>query len=72
MTDLVNVLSKLVDAQGNILIPGLMDLVAPLTEESRAAKDTTVQILSGARNADGIVVAAAQTVGEAGLPRVTS
>jgi Cys-Gly metallodipeptidase DUG1 len=31
MTDLVNVLSKLVDAQGNILIPGLMDLVAPLT-----------------------------------------
>ncbi|KAJ5816871.1 Cys-Gly metallodipeptidase dug1 [Penicillium robsamsonii] len=29
MTDLVNVLSKLVDPQGNILIPGLMDLVAP-------------------------------------------
>ncbi|KAJ5118535.1 Cys-Gly metallodipeptidase dug1 [Penicillium atrosanguineum] len=36
MTDLVNVLSKLVDAQGNILIPGLMDLVAPLTEEEKA------------------------------------
>ncbi|KAJ5083279.1 Cys-Gly metallodipeptidase dug1 [Penicillium angulare] len=36
MTDLVNVLSKLVDAQGNILIPGLMDLVAPVTEEEKS------------------------------------
>lgn len=35
MTDLVNILSKLVDSQGNILIPGLMDLVAPLTEEEQ-------------------------------------
>ncbi|KAJ5692082.1 Cys-Gly metallodipeptidase dug1 [Penicillium macrosclerotiorum] len=35
MTDLVNILSKLVDPQGNIQIPGLMDLVAPLTEEEK-------------------------------------
>lgn len=33
MTDLVTIFSKLVDSQGNILIPGLMDLVAPVTEE---------------------------------------
>ncbi|OXV10135.1 hypothetical protein Egran_02102 [Elaphomyces granulatus] len=36
MTDLVAILSKLVDSQGNILIPGIMDLVAPATEEERA------------------------------------
>ncbi|KAJ5219793.1 hypothetical protein N7468_008997 [Penicillium chermesinum] len=36
MTDLVNVLSKLVDAQGNILIPGIMDLVEPVTEEEKS------------------------------------
>lgn len=33
MTDLVTVFSKLVDSQGNIQIPGLMDLVAPVTAE---------------------------------------
>lgn len=36
MTDLVTVMSKLVDSQGNILIPGIMDLVAPVTEEEKA------------------------------------
>lgn len=36
MTDIVNVLSKLVDPQGNILIPGINDLVAPLTEEEKS------------------------------------
>ncbi|KAE8375321.1 Zn-dependent exopeptidase [Aspergillus bertholletiae] len=36
MTDLVHVMSKLVDAHGNILIPGLMDLVEPLSEEEKA------------------------------------
>ncbi|KAL3704203.1 hypothetical protein TMatcc_009894 [Talaromyces marneffei ATCC 18224] len=33
MTDLVTVFSKLVDSQGSIQIPGLMDLVAPVTAE---------------------------------------
>ena len=36
MTDLINVLSKLVDSQGNILIPGIMDLVEPVTEEEKS------------------------------------
>ena len=36
MTDLVTVLSKLVDPQGSILIPGLMDLVEPVTEEEKS------------------------------------
>ena len=36
MTDLVNILSRLVDAQGNIMIPGLMDLVAPVTKEEES------------------------------------
>jgi len=35
MTDLVHLLSKLVTTRGEILIPGLDDLVAPLTDEER-------------------------------------
>jgi Cys-Gly metallodipeptidase DUG1 len=36
MTDLVRVLSTLVDSQGKILIPGLDALVAPLTDSEKA------------------------------------
>ncbi|XP_043572781.1 cytosolic non-specific dipeptidase-like [Chiloscyllium plagiosum] len=36
MTDLIYVLSKLVDKKGKILIPGIDELVAPLTEEEKA------------------------------------
>ena len=36
MTDLVRVMSTLVDAQGKILIPGLDKLVAPLTDDEKA------------------------------------
>lgn len=32
MTDLVNVMSKLVDTKGNILIPGVNEMVAPVTD----------------------------------------
>lgn len=35
MTDLVRVMSGLVDPSGKILIPGLAELVAPVTEEER-------------------------------------
>ncbi|EGC45000.1 glutamate carboxypeptidase [Histoplasma capsulatum var. duboisii H88] len=35
MTDLVILLSKLVDAKGNIQIPGINELVAPLTEDEK-------------------------------------
>ncbi|GHJ85713.1 hypothetical protein NliqN6_2115 [Naganishia liquefaciens] len=35
MTDLIHLMSKLVTTDGKILIPGLMDLVAPLTDEER-------------------------------------
>ncbi|KAK5291878.1 hypothetical protein BJ546DRAFT_1023092 [Cryomyces antarcticus] len=36
MTDLVRVMSSLVDTDGKILIPGLSDLVAPLTDEEKS------------------------------------
>jgi len=36
MTDLVKVMASLVDVNGNILIPGIGDLVAPLTDEEKA------------------------------------
>lgn len=39
MTDLVQVLSKLVDIQGNILIPGIQEMVAPVTEKEDALYD---------------------------------
>lgn len=35
MTDLVTLLSKLVDTKGTILIPGIKDLVAPLSDEEK-------------------------------------
>ena len=37
MTDLIMVMSKLVTPHGDILVPGINDLVAPLTEEERQA-----------------------------------
>jgi Cys-Gly metallodipeptidase DUG1 len=37
MTDLIQLMSKLVTPQGDILIPGVNDLVAPLTDEERLA-----------------------------------
>lgn len=39
MTDLVQVLSKLVDVNGKILVPGVDDMVAPLTEKEDALYD---------------------------------
>lgn len=39
MTDLFALFSKLVTPSGTILIPGIMDTVAPLTEEERARYD---------------------------------
>lgn len=40
MADLVNILSGLVDSQGKILIPGIKELVAPLTEEEKGLYST--------------------------------
>lgn len=39
MTDLVKVLSTLVDGQGRILIPGISDMIAPLTDEENQLYD---------------------------------
>merc|ERR1712168_1767234 len=39
MRDLVGLLSTLVDVKGNILIPGVNDAVAELTEEEKALYD---------------------------------
>ena len=36
MTDLVRIMGSLVDTDGKIQIPGLMDLVAPLTDEEKS------------------------------------
>ncbi|EGD94496.1 glutamate carboxypeptidase [Trichophyton tonsurans CBS 112818] len=39
MTDLVLLLSKLVDCQGNILIPGIKELIAPVTDDEQSLYD---------------------------------
>ncbi|KAJ1022066.1 hypothetical protein NDA18_005300 [Ustilago nuda] len=39
MTDLFTIMSKLVTAKGEILIPGIKELVAPLTDEERKRYD---------------------------------
>jgi Cys-Gly metallodipeptidase DUG1 len=39
MTDLVRILGKLVDTDGKILIPGINELVAPVTEEEKKLYD---------------------------------
>jgi Cys-Gly metallodipeptidase DUG1 len=33
MTDLIQIMSRLVTSHGNILVPGVEELVAPLTEQ---------------------------------------
>ena len=40
MIDLAHLFSKLVDQKGNILIPGVNELVAPLTEEEDKLYDS--------------------------------
>lgn len=42
MTDLVLLLSKLVDVKGNILVPGVDELVPPPTEEEKCVKSSTL------------------------------
>jgi Cys-Gly metallodipeptidase DUG1 len=39
MTDLIHVLSRLVDTDGQILIPGIKEMVAPLTNEEKTLYD---------------------------------
>lgn len=39
MTDLIKVMSQLVDVNGNILIPGVLDMVAPVTEKEAGLYD---------------------------------
>ena len=35
MTDLIQLMSKLVTSKGKILVPGVNELVAPVTDEER-------------------------------------
>ena len=40
MSDLIALLDELVDSKGQILIPGVYDSVAPMTEEEQALYET--------------------------------
>lgn len=54
--DLVKLLGTLVDSQNNILVPGISDTVAPLTEEEAKTYDPIdfdMEVSSALRVADG-------------------
>ncbi|KAI3477706.1 hypothetical protein L1887_60525 [Cichorium endivia] len=53
MTDLFTIMSKLVTAKGEILIPGIKELVAPLTDEERKRYDVMDFQLSDIEGATG-------------------
>ncbi|KAG8934839.1 hypothetical protein FRC03_009505 [Tulasnella sp. 419] len=57
MTDLVTLLSKLVKPSGEILIPGLDELVAPLTEEEKARYDVLDYSIADVEQSVGAAVA---------------
>ena len=48
MTDLIRIMSKLVDTNGTILIPGVDDMIAPASAEERYV------IISGLRGAHNV------------------
>jgi Cys-Gly metallodipeptidase DUG1 len=55
MTDLIKVLSNLVDSKGKILIPGVYDMVAPLTDKENSlydAIDFSVEELNAASGSE--------------------
>jgi hypothetical protein len=43
MTDLIALMSKLVDPQGNILIPGVDEMVPPPDDEERHVSYSTIR-----------------------------
>lgn len=47
MTDLIALLNTLVDSKGRILIPGIYDTVANLTEEERKLYDSIDFVMVG-------------------------
>lgn len=55
MTDLIKVMSNLVDSKGKILIPGVYDMVAPLTDKENElydAIDFSVEELNAASGSE--------------------
>ncbi|XP_039592805.1 beta-Ala-His dipeptidase [Polypterus senegalus] len=54
MTDLIGLLDTLIDARGRILIPGINEAVAPLTEEERKMYEETEFDLQKYKNNTGV------------------
>jgi len=45
MTDLIALMSKLVDPQGNILVPGVDEMVPPPDDEERHVSCSTLSVV---------------------------
>jgi Cys-Gly metallodipeptidase DUG1 len=57
MTDLIHLMSKLVSPRGDILIPGIADLVAPLTDEEKQRYDVLDYSISDIEHSAGASIA---------------
>ena len=65
MTDLVKVMGKLLDVQGNIQIPGIYDLVAPISPEEEELYKTLHFSMSDIHDATGSKTTVHESASEA-------
>ncbi|KAG8824080.1 hypothetical protein FRC19_002621 [Serendipita sp. 401] len=70
MTDLIHIMSKLVTPQGDILIPGINDLVAPLTDEERKRYETLDYSIDDVDASAGASIAVSQSISEVLMNRM--
>ena len=70
MTDLITVLSKLVTPKGEILIPGVNELVAPLTEEEKRRYEAIDFGVSDIEEAAGAQIAVSSNKAEVLMGRM--
>lgn len=70
MTDLVIVLSKLVTPKGEILVPGVNDLVAPLTEIEKARYEMIDYDVQDIHDSVGAEIAISSNIAEVLMGRM--
>ncbi|CAG7850464.1 Cys-Gly metallodipeptidase dug1; AltName: Full=GSH degradosomal complex subunit DUG1 [Serendipita indica DSM 11827] len=70
MTDLIHIMSKLVTPQGDILVPGINELVAPLTEEERKRYESLDYSIDDVHSSAGAEIAVSSSISEVLMNRM--
>ncbi|PVG01554.1 putative cytosolic nonspecific dipeptidase [Serendipita vermifera] len=70
MTDLIQLMSKLVTPQGDILVPGVNDLVAPLTDEERKRYESLDYSIDDVHSSCGAEIAVSSSISEVLMNRM--